>query len=43
MSQSKDAVTILIVDDEPEIELLYHLRFRKKIASGAYQLHFASV
>lgn len=41
MSQSEDTAIILVVDDEPEIESLYRLRFRKKITSGAYQLHFA--
>ena len=41
MSQSEDVVIILVVDDEPEIESLYRLRFRKKVASGAYKLHFA--
>lgn len=41
MSQSEDVAIILVVDDEPEIESLYQLRFRKKIASGAFQLHFA--
>lgn len=41
MSQVEETAVILVVDDEPEIESLYRLRFRKKIASGIYQLHFA--
>ncbi len=41
MSQSDDATRILIVDDEPEIQPLYHLWFRKKVAAGIYKLHFA--
>ncbi len=41
MPQSDDAVVILIVDDEQEIESLFQFRFRKKIVSGDYQLHFA--
>jgi signal transduction histidine kinase len=34
--------TLLIVDDEPDMELLIRQKFRRKIASGEFVFHFAS-
>jgi CheY-like chemotaxis protein len=34
-------VSILIVDDEPDIVELFRQRFRRETRSGAYALHFA--
>jgi YesN/AraC family two-component response regulator len=33
--------TILVVDDEPDMELLIRQKFRKQIASGELVFHFA--
>jgi signal transduction histidine kinase len=35
------ARTILVVDDEPDMELLIRQKFRKQISSGAFVFHFA--
>jgi sigma-B regulation protein RsbU (phosphoserine phosphatase) len=35
------AVQILIVDDEPDVELLIRQRFRRELREGIYQFHFA--
>ncbi len=32
---------VLIVDDEPDIELLFRQRFRKEIKDGSMKFHFA--
>lgn len=32
---------IMVVDDEPDIQLLFEQRFRKEIRSGEMQFHFA--
>lgn len=32
---------ILIVDDEPDVELMFKQQFRKQIKSGEVELHFA--
>jgi CheY-like chemotaxis protein len=34
-------IKILIVDDEPDVEMLFTQRFRKEIRSGLVQLNFA--
>ena len=34
-------VKILVVDDEPDLELLMRQRFRKQIRSGEYAFSFA--
>ena len=36
-----DALTILVVDDEPDLELLIRQRFRRAIRRGEYQFVFA--
>ena len=32
---------ILVVDDEPDVELLFRQRFRKEIKEGSMNFHFA--
>ena len=34
-------VSILIVDDEPDVDFLFRQRFRRETREGAYVLHFA--
>jgi CheY-like chemotaxis protein len=34
-------IKILIVDDEPDVEMLFTQRFRKEVRSGVVQLNFA--
>ena len=34
-------VSILVVDDEPDVTELFRQRFRRELRSGAYVLHFA--
>jgi CheY-like chemotaxis protein len=34
-------VSILVVDDEPDVVTLFHQRFRREAQSGNYALHFA--
>jgi CheY-like chemotaxis protein len=36
------SVSILVVDDEPDVALLFRQRFRREAREGAYVLHFAS-
>jgi class 3 adenylate cyclase len=38
---SASPVQVLVVDDEPDLELLMRQRFRKAIQAGRYQFHFA--
>lgn len=40
-STQNEALTILVVDDEPDLELLIRQRFRRAIRSGSYQFLFA--
>jgi CheY-like chemotaxis protein len=35
------SVSILVVDDEPDVGELFRQRFRRELRSGAYVLHFA--
>jgi len=35
------SVSILIVDDEPDVSELFRQRFRREVREGAYVLHFA--
>ena len=35
-------VSILVVDDEPDMAELFRQRFRRELRSGAYVLHFAT-
>lgn len=35
------SVSILVVDDEPDVIELFRQRFRRELRSGAYVLHFA--
>ncbi len=35
------SVSILIVDDEPDVGELFRQRFRREVREGAYVLHFA--
>ncbi len=37
------SVSILVVDDEPDIGELFRQRFRRELRSGAYVLYFALV
>jgi CheY-like chemotaxis protein len=36
------SVSILVVDDEPDVMELFRQRFRRELRSGAYELHFAA-
>jgi CheY-like chemotaxis protein len=36
------SVSILVVDDEPDVVDLFRQRFRRELRSGAYVLHFAA-
>jgi CheY-like chemotaxis protein len=36
------SVSILVVDDEPDMVELFRQRFRRELRSGAYVLHFAA-
>jgi CheY-like chemotaxis protein len=36
------SVSILVVDDEPDVIELFRQRFRRELRSGAYVLHFAA-
>jgi sigma-B regulation protein RsbU (phosphoserine phosphatase) len=42
MEDDGNRVYILVVDDEPDLELLIRQRFRKKIRDGAYEFSFAA-
>ena len=35
------SVSILIVDDEPDVAALFRQRFRREVREGHYVLHFA--
>jgi len=36
------SVSILVVDDEPDVALLFRQRFRREVRDGTYVMHFAS-
>ena len=36
------SVSILVVDDEPDVALLFRQRFRREIRDGTYVMHIAS-
>ena len=36
------SVSILVVDDEPDVALLFRQCFRREVRSGAYVMHFAN-
>ena len=36
------SVSILVIDDEPDVVELFRQRFRRELRSGAYVLHFAA-
>ncbi|SES71464.1 Serine/threonine protein kinase [Stigmatella erecta] len=42
IGQPAQAAKILVVDDEPDIELVMRMRFRKQIQDGAYEFIFAA-
>jgi CheY-like chemotaxis protein len=35
-------VSILVVDDEPDVALLFRQRFRREVRDGTYVMHFAN-
>jgi CheY-like chemotaxis protein len=35
-------VSILVVDDEPDVALLFRQRFRREVREGTYVMHFAN-
>ena len=35
-------VSLLVVDDEPDVPTLFRQRFRREAKEGAYALHFAN-
>jgi CheY-like chemotaxis protein len=36
------SVSILVVDDEPDVALLFRQRFRHEVRDGTYVMHFAN-
>jgi hypothetical protein len=34
-------IRVLVVDDEPDVQRLFQMRFRKDIRAGEFELHFA--
>jgi CheY-like chemotaxis protein len=36
------SLSILVVDDEPDVALLFRQRFRREVREGSYVLHFAN-
>ena len=36
------SLSILVVDDEPDVALLFRQRFRREVREGAYVMHFAN-
>ena len=36
------SVSILVVDDEPDVALLFRQCFRREVRSGTYVMHFAN-
>ena len=36
------SVSILVVDDEPDVALLFRQRFRREVRVGTYVMHFAN-
>ena len=36
------SVSILVVDDEPDVALLFRQRFRHEVRNGSYVVHFAN-
>ena len=36
------SVSILVVDDEPDVGLLFRQRFRREVRDGTYVMHFAN-
>jgi len=36
------SVSILVVDDEPDVALLFRQRFRREVRDGTYVMHFAN-
>ena len=43
MSYEVMAVSILIVDDEADVALLFRQQFRRETREGVYVLHFAAL
>ncbi len=41
MSESPETVKVLVVDDEPEVEVMFRQRMRRDIRSGRYEFVFA--
>lgn len=41
MSESTETVKVLVVDDEPEVEIMFRQRMRRDIRSGRYEFVFA--
>jgi CheY-like chemotaxis protein len=36
------SVSVLVVDDEPDVALLFRQHFRREVREGAYVMHFAN-
>jgi CheY-like chemotaxis protein len=36
------SVSILVVDDEPDVAVLFRQRFRREVRDGTYVMHFAN-
>jgi class 3 adenylate cyclase len=41
-SSHDDPIRLLVVDDEPDVQALFELRFRKEIRDGAFDIRFAA-
>ena len=39
--EPNDGISVLVVDDEPDIEDLFKRKFRRELKNGKYILHFA--
>jgi CheY-like chemotaxis protein len=42
MKRKEKTVKILLVDDEPDVEILFLQKFRKELKSGKLAIHFAN-
>lgn len=41
MVENNEAIKVLVVDDEPDVEAMFRQRMRRDIRSGRYEFHFA--
>ena len=41
MTDNASARRVLVVDDEPEVEVMFRQRMRREVRAGTYELFFA--